>query len=400
MKLRFNTQKILSFTIAYMVSFLGLLNGTNALTNAVGYNTSLDTVILYAALWGLAAFVWFCMLRKWYFRIDVFLLVIFFVLILTLTLLIFPENTKYIHSSAYTFFNHPILVWLLYSFTGYVAVRCLNGYQDLLKYLTGFSYLVIFLSAIVYFWIKDSFANQYMTLSYNMLLQVCFLLFFPPKNRKLLNGIFIGIGSFIIVFGGARGAMVALLVAVILKILGFESKVRTKQKQSAMFFLILLGGFAYVFYEELLSLMSTFIESLGFASRNLALLTAMNIDISTGRIEIYSKLLKSSTLFGHGLFGDRVILGGTYAHNLFIEWIAAFGLLGGGCLSLVYITILIWGYKYADKQTRKLMLVSIPNGLIGLMFSNSFLAQQPAFYVLLGLCVNVLIKSRKDIEEL
>lgn len=398
MTIRLDVQKILSFTIAYMVSFLGLLNGINAFTNAVGYRTSLDTIVMYGLLWGLAAFAWMCMLRKM--KIDGFFIVIILAFFCTMTLLFFPENTQYIHSSAHTLFNHPMLVLFVYSFSGYIAIRCLTDYQDLLKYLTGFSYLVILLSAIVYFWIKDSFANQYMTLSYNMLLQVCFLLYFSPENRKLLNYIFIGTGIFIIVFGGARGAMVALFTAIILKIIGFETKAATNKKKMAVLFLSVLGGFVYLFYEEILNMLNTFIENVGFASRNLRMLLATGIDVSTGRFEIYEKLLKNSGLFGSGLYGDRAILGGSYAHNLFIEWITEFGILGGGCLSVIYVLLLIRGYRRSDELSRKLMLVLIPNGLIGLMFSSSYLAQQPAFYILLGLCVNiVLYRNRRDSNE-
>lgn len=390
MKLRINTQKIISFSIAYMVSFLGLLNCGNAITNALGFHTSLDTALMYGLLWGLTAFVWFYVVRRNRFENDMFFGVLFVASAYLITLLFFPDNTELIISSSYTYADHPILVFFIYSFTGFVAVRCLKDYQDLLRYLTVFSYTIVLVSAIVFFVIKDTFAAQYMTLSYNMLLQVCFLLVFPPDKNKVLNTIVIGVGMFIIVFGGARGALAGLVLTTFLHIFGFgKGWMTTKRVMGISLFLLGLASIT-LFYDQFILMIVELINGMGFESRNLILFLRSSGDISSGRFDMYTKMLEHMNAFGYGLYGDRLILDGTYAHNLFFEWLMEYGMLLGTIMSIGYIVLLWRTFKNGDNLSKRLLLVFIPNGLVALMFSSSYLAQQPAFYILLGLCVNTV----------
>ena len=394
MRLRINIQKIISFTVAYMVSFMGLLSCGNAITNAMGFYTSIDTALMYVTLWGLAVFVWLYVLKQKYFKSDVFFATFLIGVMYLLTLIFFQENTKYIFSASYTYANHPILVFFVYSYTGFIAIRYLDDYEYLLKYLTLLSYVVVFASAIVFFVIKDTFAAQYMVLSYNMLLQVCFLMIFPPAKGKILNNIVVGIGMFIVIFGGARGAVVGLSLVFVLYFFGFNKghlTINSIIKTMLFFFGILC---IILYYNQFIITATELIDKIGFTSRNLILLLNSSEDISSGRFEMFSKMLDSMNLFGHGLYGDRVVLNGRYAHNLFFEWFIEYGVLLGTVLSFGYIMTLQKSFKIGDDLSKKLMLVCIPNGLVGLLFSSSYLAQQPAFYILLGISINAIVKKK------
>ena len=400
MRVKFNRQKIIAFTIAYMVSFLALLNGINAITNSLGFNTTMDTLALYVIMWIMAIFVWVNAMTKSYFKMDVFWITLTLTIMLICTLLFFPQNTKYILSSAYTFSDNPVLILFVYAFTGYIAIRCLDKYQYLIQYLRVFSYVIVIISTIVFLEIKDSFANQYMTLSYNMLLQVCFLLEFPPSKKKWLNYIIVGVGMFIIIVGGARGAMMGLLTAIVLKMLGNQSRFISFKKVVISFFSVGILGYVLSHYEQLIIGIYKFTTRNGLTSRTLDLMLYSTEDISSGRFEMFSEIFEQINLVGYGLYGDRVVLGENYAHNLFLEWIVEFGLILGGLLVFVYIMLLALGLKKSNGVSKRLMLIFIPNGLIALMFSGSYLGQQPAFYILLGLCVNSILacKNKGNLE--
>ena len=99
MKIAINNQKILSFSIAYMVSFLALLNVINAITNWMGFNTTLDTMVLYGGLWVMAAYVWINSIYKKACKTDVIVLLLTFIILVVVSYLFFPANRVYIHSS-------------------------------------------------------------------------------------------------------------------------------------------------------------------------------------------------------------------------------------------------------------------------------------------------------------
>ena len=398
MKIRLSIQKIMAFTIAYMVSFLALLNCVNALTNALGLNTPLDTVIMYAFLWALAIFTWVCAMRKSYFKGDVFLFAWIFVILFFVAYFLYPKNAEYVALSGSPVLDNPIIVFFMYSLTGYVAVRALHNYDDLLRYLYVFSYVVIILSALVFFFVRDSFAGQYMTLSYNMLLQTCFLFAFPPKIKSWLHYLIVALGVFIITFGGARGALMGLLVAILIKLIASGMKLTATKGIAVTVTFILTAVTVMLFYEQILLTVIYLLESVGISSRNLKLLLSTSGDISSGRFGVYYDILNNISWFGYGLYGDRVILDGIYAHNLFLEWIAEFGIVGGLILSVAFVFLLCVAFKKCDRLSRLLLIVFIPNGLIGLLFSGSYLGQQPSFYILLGLCVNIVMCAKESVD--
>lgn len=393
MKITISSQKVLSFTIAYIVSFLGLLNGVNAITNVLGINSAVDTIVLYVLIWAVGLYTWIIGLINGKVKLDVILITLLSIMLFLLTILFFPDNVAYIFPVGNTLINNPIVSLFIYSFTGYIAVRNLKDYQHLIDYLRLFSYVVIISSMIIFFGIKNSFANQYMTLSYNMLLQVCFLVMFAPEKNKALHNAIMGIGIFIIVFGGARGPALGLLICLAFKLLGVERRKIGNKKYIIITILGMIGFVFCLFYKSILLFLVDLIGNMGITSRNIELLLYSNDDISSGRFEIYHRIIQNSNFLGHGLYGDRVILEGTYAHNLFFEWIAEFGIFIGIICAFLFSFLIIYGFKNGNDFLRKLVVVFIPNGFIGLMLSGSYLGQQPAFYILIALCVNVLLKE-------
>lgn len=394
MKIKFSIQKIMAFTIAYMVSFLGLLNCVNALTNAIGFNTVLDTVIMYALLWALSILTWMCAMKRSYFRGDSFLLLLIFAILFFIACFMLPKNAEYIILPDATLFDNPILVFFVYSLTGYAAIRCLYNYEELFHYMYLLSYAVVFLSVAVFFFVRDSFAGQYMTLSYNMLLHTCFLFVFPKKRRRWLHYSVVALGIFVIAFGGARGALVGLLCAILMKLLVSGMRLNATKGIVVTVAFIIVAVTVILFYEQILLFVIYLLESVGISSRNLKLLMSQSGDISSGRFGVYSRIIDNISWLGYGLFGDRVILDGIYAHNLFFEWIAEFGIVGGALLSAALIGILIVAFKKGNRTARALLTVFIPNGIIGLLFSGSYLGQQPCFYVLVGLCINIAVQAK------
>ena len=70
----------------------------------------------------------------------------------------------------------------------------------------------------------------------------------------------------------------------------------------------------------------------------------------------------------------------------------------GLILSVAFVFLLCVAFKKCDRLSRLLLIVFIPNGLIGLLFSGSYLGQQPSFYILLGLCVNIVMCAKESVD--
>lgn len=387
------TQKLIALTIAYLVSFQGVLIGINAITDAMKINVVWDTAIVYLLLWGLSLYG---IVRSIYFygiKIDVFILLMVFTLLFMVTPIIFPENTKYIIPIDADFSNSPILAFFVHSFLGYVFIRYLQDYDHLMKYLRIFSYIVILLSVIIYFFLKDSFAVEYMSLSYNMLLQVFFLMFDKSRHFGIIKWLAVIAGTFVIAVGGARGALVSLLIGIVIRIaLGASA---SKLKKCIFIFVIIFGiGVAALFYVELISMLAKFLEEFNVSSRTIELLVSGEGVNSSGRDVLQLKLLSNYSILGYGIFGDKVILDGTYAHNVFIEWLTDFGVIFGSVLSIGFIAFFVKAFRNSKDKLRNSIILFIPSGLIAIQFSGTYLAYSPCFYILLGLCVNVIINNR------
>lgn len=386
--------KLLSFTIAYMVSFFGILNSINVLLNQIGMRTSLDTILCYGTLFLLAG----CslvsvVLQK--IKIDVALIVLFFAEVYYVTQSLGDGNQLFMRGGLINYSTNPVYNVFLFSLPGYVFIRSLDTYDDLKRYLLIFSYAIVTGYVLLYFFVNDS--TEYMAMSYNMLLHVVMLISRPPRRYRLLYYLIVSLGVFVIAVGGARGALVGLLVGGLLLL--SRVKLRHNWQLLLVFVLIVLAFMLTFYFTDIVELIVRILEQWGIESRTFEMILNPVEDVSSGRWEMQRYLLENTSVFGKGLFGDRVLLSwsdhkASYAHNLFIEWLVDFGWLAGGLLIAGYLYLLVQAITNRRVSEWNLVAIFIPGGFVMLMFSKSFLLQSPEFYVLCGLCMNSYQKRR------
>ena len=390
-------QMLFSFTAVYMLSFLCLLNCINAISSSIlGIRTSLDTMACYGVLILCVALSAGAILFFDNIKADVLLLFFFMIAMFVVTDMFQSQNLEYINTSWRDYANNSLYILFVYAMPAYALVRYLDDLTYFEKYLRIFSYVVVSLSIIIYFFAADSFANQYMTLSYNMLLQLFYLTLYPPKNMRILHYVFVGVGLFVLVFGGARGALVGFMSG-----LAFHIFFRNEQRDIKIFKIVLLVIGAVVvslFYSEMLMFLDKMLEAMGIESRTLDSLMYADTDVSSGRFGLYQEIVQDYTALGNGLFSDRELLGGRYVHNMFLEWLSNYGLIVGTGFILMFILIFFGALRNNKNQYWKYLMLLIPNGVIGMMFSGSYLLQSPWFYAMLGMCVNtVTVRKKKSL---
>ena len=386
-------EKFFSLILAYMLTFQGLSDGVNVMFNFLGMQTPLDTAVLYLSLILMIVvfLLWLIQLKRLY--IDEVLLLFLIAVPFTMTCFIPGGYSRYLSFSLSDFSGNSFLVLFIYALPAYLLIRRIRNYSYLYKYMVYFSYVVVSLSVFTYFCTNTAFAESYMTLAYNMLLQTVVLLLHKPRKYKLLHYALAALGCFVIAVGGARGALLGLLIVAALML--FVSNYSAQKKVLLILLVVVLIIVSLSFYNEIVIAISGFLEHIGIKSRTFELLFSKTAEISfdSGRSLLMTKALQSITLVGRGLFADRAILNGSYAHNLFIELLVHYGYIIGGMLCCYILWLIISALLKTKKPEWRLIVMLIPNGFIMLMLSNSYLLQNPCFYALLGICINALHKT-------
>lgn len=398
MKVVINVQKLYALIVTYMLSFLALLNLTNALLNRIGIYTVLDTVLLYGLLVGLVFLgVLASVAGGRALKLDDILLIGFLGFSFVLSWLMHPENKRFLFTSWLDYSKNPLYAVFLYSVPGYYFVRRLQNYDYFRKIMAGFSYAVVSMAVAVYFTAKDSAAMQYMTFSYNMLTQLLFLCLYPPKKRNLLHYAVVAAGLFVFIVGGARGAMISFFLT-----LGLSFFIRNKgTKKNVLICLALVAvGIAFAFLKNSLFLfIADLLERFSVDSRTFEFLIKGELFNDSHRMKLYSKTVANIGFFGAGVMSDRMLLNDIYPHNLFLElwyqngWILGSVLIAGIC------TCLALALRKKNRPELPFVIMLLPCGFLKLMLTGSYLNQEPAFYVLMGLCVNSILRGNRNADS-
>lgn len=391
MRIKVYTQKLYAVIIAYMLSFSAFLNLVNGILNSIGLQTVLDTVLLYGGMFGLLLMGFALMLtHSKHLEIDVLLLVSFFSMYYIISLLIFPENKSFLFTSWTDYAKNPIYSIFLYSLPGYIFARKLHDYEYFKLIMRRFSYVVVSMSIIVFFLARDTSASQYMTFSYNMLTQLLTLIFFSPKKHPLIHYLIVVLGFISFSLGGSRGALISLIMAAV-----WICVATLKNKKSLLVVSLILipGMFITILKDEILLLLTDFLEYLSIDSRSIQYVINGNFFDDSGRLSIYAAAKQSIGIMGKGFMGDRVAID-IYPHNLILEVLIQFGVLFGTVLVVVLLVFV--GHALLSRKTPEYVwiVVLLPCGFLKLMITGSYLNQEPAFYIFLGFCINAVMRNQ------
>lgn len=395
MKIGINPQKVYAEIIAYMLSFLSLITLVNSITNEIGWGTALDSYIFIAILLGMFLIgFYFLLFENIKSRVDCLIVPVFFAFSYLSSMAWFPQNNKYLFTTLIDFLGNPLYSLFVLSLPGYLFARHLREYPLFCSIMRKYAYVVVGLSIIVFLFMRNSFATQYLSFSYNMLLHLLFLVFYKPKKGRVWHNIIVVLGVVVFTIGGARGALLSFVVCFVVYAL-----ITRKQTIRNVVILMMASGGVCLFMimkSEILALLLSLLTKMNIDSRNISMMLASEMMNSSGRDDIAQEVIKNINIFGHGMMGDRVVCSGMYAHNLFLELIYDFGVILGSALSLMIIVVVIVGVlrKIAYNQAWIILLLS--TGFFKLMLSGSFLDLEPAFYVLMGFCVNSFMENRAD----
>lgn len=231
-----------------------------------------------------------------------------------------------------------------------------------------------------------------MNAAYNLLPSIVYLIYWAFEKKKIWYWIFALLGIVLCFSYGTRGPILAVLVVIVaLAFLEVISGRRKKRKLAIL--LILCAGFIWLLASGAITTIAEktipLFEKLGFSTRFFEYFLEGNLMADNGRnklTEAVIKAIRQKPLFGYGIMGDRLIIGG-YTHNIVLEFLCSFGLIGGGILLLLCILALLRGVFKAKTISDKRFLISMVTMVsVKLLFSDSFIIE-PYFFLILGLSI-------------
>lgn len=260
--------------------------------------------------------------------------------------------------------------------------------------------LLLINSLFALFAYKITEEQDKMGLAYHMLPFSLMALFGMLNKFSLLRCITFFIAFVLQVFAGTRGPILCIIIALIMHVIFHDTKWKSKIISILTFILLGVYFLSDLFIKHI-ELLSNWLEKAKIENRILNQFLDEDILNSSGRDFLNIKTVEAinaSPIFGHGFLGDRVILGGTYVHNIFYEFLCHFGILFGVILFSI-VVFLCLNALFKSKKTTAWILMLILTGFVKLFMSGSYVFE-PMFFLLIGYCVNLLLSPPKNIEHL
>lgn len=241
----------------------------------------------------------------------------------------------------------------------------------------------------------QSFAHaqriNYMSVAYSAL-PCFFFVYFEARDKGNKFAYVVAATSFFGSFiGGCRGALLSAVVYIVLLELYLLNPLTMKKLVGVIVFSIVMT-IVLLNLTEIITWMDKFLDGFGYSSRLLDKFLDQSADGDLFQFEdrqaIIDRTMENLGLFGNGIYGDRVVLRGTYPHNLFLELLCQYGVVFGTVIIGCLIGFLYRLHKVTKRMKNDyfqcLFLCLICSIFVKMMFSASYLTDRP-FWLLLGL---------------
>ena len=240
--------------------------------------------------------------------------------------------------------------------------------------------------------------DELMGISYRQLPFSLFLLWYAFEKRGLFNYVMAFVGVFLLLSLGTRGPIICMIVFIGLYFLFYKEY---KHNIIVKTIIAIVACVFVLFSNEVAISLSQLSSSLGLSTRVFdSIVEGQMIDIqnSNGRDEVWSQtfsyLTDNNVLFGGGFYFDRIINSGSYyVHNLELELLCSFGIIGGAFVIVVLAWLILRAFHYSQRTDGSIiLLVFFCSSILPLQLSSSFL-QSKAFWFFLGMCITMQIKN-------
>ncbi len=329
-------------------------------------------------------------------------------ILMTLSYIIYPEIRPDIYGDPIDLIYNPINVTTFFCIPILFIASSIQDYGKLFAGMLKWSAFTVILGVIT-LWQCVFVAGetlQYMVFSYAILTPICVCFegyFLEKKKRYLICGILGFVSMFMC---GARGAVLAFLIYIVLRVVFFNPTTNNGTRIMVLGTSIVILLITLLFYDNIVLGIDALLDSIGIESRFLERLMEGSLLEDKGRrglLDIFIKAIKANPL-GYGVFGDRYIISSfswerdTYLHNLFLELICDFGIFFGTGLIIALVYNLIKSlFNKNDSEINRVLWCLIPCGFIQLMFSGSFWTLKEFWIIVIILYKSAKLRNKRDI---
>lgn len=247
--------------------------------------------------------------------------------------------------------------------------------------------------------------NESMAESYAFLPFSCLLVYNAFKRGGLFHWTIAILSVFILLSLGTRGPVLCLAFFVSTYLIVF------KHYKYKVFSIVLIGTITSIFYlysREIVLGLGAISDYLGLSTRVFDSIVEdkmTNINESSYRDELWRNILEvlfdKKIFFDLNLFSDRLynrINIDWYAHNLELELLCDFGLIGGGIVIILLFGFIFRAFKNVwNSELAVLLLVYFTSSIMHLQFSSSYL-MIPIFWFFLGVCSSLISDNKQKVK--
>lgn len=330
-----------------------------------------------------------------------FVILLFMTIFATaISYLLYPEIRSSIYNSPVDLVYSSANKLVFFCIPALTGTACLRDHNGLFERMRNWGRLTVILGAFTFlfvFFLAGKKLN-YMVYSYFMLLSICVCYEHAIITHTVLDLSIAILGSACIVMCGARGAVVSLALYFVVRVLARLRKRETRSNimKAICAFVCILA--VVILNKQFLQIGIALCDYLGINSRFLLMLSSGELMQDSARSYIAQAIVNGLAWnpLGYGLFSDRFVTGTygysryVYSHNIFLELLCDFGIVGGSILIVALLWRLAKTIRALEKRPeRSLLYVLLPYGFFQLLFSSSFL-ENTLFFMILAMifCVN------------
>lgn len=322
---------------------------------------------------------------------DIFIYAFIF-FIYFLSSLIYPNSSMYVEENAVKY----LVCTLPFYFVGLTF-----NFSGNRKWIVLFAYFATVLNIAYMFLITsntfDSDHQEAMRKAYILLPSLLVILWNFIESRKIIDMLFAALCFMMISGYGTRGPFLCMIF--FLAVYFFFYK-QWKRPTIARGLIVICTYALYIFSEYFAMFMITVVGTIGLSTRIFDSIlndAFINYEQSHGRDELQEALfirLNANGGQGFGLYTDRIVGDGYFAHNFFVEVWYQFGYIIGSAIAIAFLLLVVYALRKSKNITSSIFIVAIFCAcFLQMMFSSSYL-QNTGFYFLIGLCVQNIRKSQ------
>ena len=388
-------QKWVCIATAFFLCFPSLNPAIGTITRfLLGESTKISTYVIYMVYLLVMIYVLCRNIRRM--SASTVGVTVFVALSFGVSIAVNPIET-YMWTSIRDLTANPMYLFLLFGFLGLILAQYIKDMELLCFWLDRFSLATVTLALVQYIIaLSSNTSPQYMVFSYNLLFPAAYLSLRCMTKYRLTKLIGMVVGGGLILIAGCRGALVCYLCAILMFVM-FSSSISRNYKAILYVVMFVAILFVSLYWNEMITELIKILNTMGIDSRTLTQLLNETFFDDSGRSDIQGTVIANMGLFPKGLYYDRIVANGSYAHNLMLELLLEYGyLLGGLIIAWLFLHIVKSMFAVRRNPAASVVLYSlIASGFLRLMFSGSYLLNEPGFWLLIGMMQNPYVIGEK-----